>query len=237
MMNVFVSYAESIQEAIAARYEMDSASRAEAKYAQMNKVRSVQEWVQHQRNGKISDMRALLSNPTIQHSGMTPEKTVTKRNQFTGALTAHGAILLAYGRAEDMNLCLWSLSGYCHAGIFNRNLYINETSSAIRTANTNGGMQLESPRYWRQFEEVREMQVLGVTDSVRKLVVKRAMGYVGKYLLSGKVDYSSWYCSKVIYRAYLDVTGIDLDSNQGMLVFPSDIRWSVWTRTTRVYTP
>ncbi len=37
------------------------------------------------------------------------------------------------------------------------------------------------------------------------------------------VDKHYWYCSLLIYQAFKDVLGIDLDSNGGLIVFPNDL--------------
>jgi hypothetical protein len=32
-----------------------------------------------------------------------------------------------------------------------------------------------------------------------------------------------WYCTLIIWQAYYDILGVDLDDNQGLIVFPNDI--------------
>ena len=46
-----------------------------------------------------------------------------------------------------------------------------------------------------------------------------------------KVDRRYWYCSKLVWRAYKQGTGDDLDSDWGWWVFPSDIEQSGHLRT------
>ena len=162
-------------------------------------------------------------------------QSVRLTNPYNGKLTPHGAILVAYHRGANDSWCTFTLSGYCHIGIFNRKLYVNETSLSIRSSNTENGMLLETPRYWRHFQEVREMEVWPASIAKREMAVKLAMGYKGPYKLGIKQSSGDWYCSKVVYRAYFDAAGIDLDEDGGIFVFPGDIRWSSFTKTLRVY--
>jgi hypothetical protein len=156
-------------------------------------------------------------------------------NPYDGKSTPHGAIIVAYHRTGQGAWCTATISGYCHIGLFNRNVYRNETSLAIRTANLGKGMLMETPRYWRHFQEVREMEVWTVKPQERNLAVQFAMGYNGPYVFGLKYTTKDWYCSKVVFRAYFDAAKIDLDEDGGVYVLPGDIRWSRHTRTIKVY--
>lgn len=48
--------------------------------------------------------------------------------------------------------------------------------------------------------------------------------------LSSKSNTSSWYCSKIAWKAYLEKTLLDFDSNGGYHVIPDDIYLSKWVR-------
>lgn len=48
---------------------------------------------------------------------------------------------------------------------------------------------------------------------------------------SVKSNQDEWYCSKLIWRAYLQATGDDLDHDWGIWVFPGDLEYSGHLRT------
>jgi uncharacterized protein YycO len=43
---------------------------------------------------------------------------------------------------------------------------------------------------------------------------------------TSKPNRSDWYCSKLVWRAYKDATGDDLDPDWGYWVFPTDLEGS-----------
>ena len=49
--------------------------------------------------------------------------------------------------------------------------------------------------------------------------------YMRNYLPISADEESYWYCSHYIWQAFYTVLGIDIDVNQGMIVYPNDIIW------------
>ena len=45
-------------------------------------------------------------------------------------------------------------------------------------------------------------------------------------VFTSKFTRTKWYCSKLVWRAYREATGDDLDSDWGFYVFPNDIEQS-----------
>lgn len=131
-------------------------------------------------------------------------------NAFNGA-TRHGNILI--GRYD----CLWSTLDYCHAGIWDHN------RRQIRSSNSGGGPDYDGDQtsgtdwepvdYWRDHnDEVVELTVRGTTDAQGASAVQTSHAYRGGYSINtAKRDNNLWYCSKVVYRAFLDATGKVLD--------------------------
>lgn len=170
-------------------------------------------------------------------SGQRAETQARTQNSFDGSSTGHGAVLVAYDGSIPGAWCSITVSGYCHAGIWDRNRYNRSISSpAIRTANTDLGVKWESPEYWRKFLYVREMVVWVTSEAKRAAAVTKAASYSGPYsIFTSKSSNNAWYCSKVVWRAFWDATSWDLDGDGGFWVFPGDIRWSPWTRTVKVW--
>ncbi len=65
----------------------------------------------------------------------------------------------------------------------------------------------------------------GMTSAQRSAIVAFMNNQIGEtYLFNiSKNNDNYWYCSKLQYRAYLSVLGIDIDSNGGDYVLPMDI--------------
>ncbi|WP_010492330.1 hypothetical protein [Paenibacillus elgii] len=158
-------------------------------------------------------------------------------NSFSGADTRHGGILLGYDAGNAKAWCAYSISGYCHAGIWNNNYYFGSLSdAAIRTANTDRGIKYEDAIYWRHFQEVREMKVIFASAADENYAVAMANTYSGPYsIASTKYSNDQWYCSKVVWRAYWDASRYDIDGDGGLFVAPGDIRWSPNTSSVKVW--
>ena len=63
-----------------------------------------------------------------------------------------------------------------------------------------------------------------MTSTQRNLVINYMQGQIGKYYaLSSKTNETTWYCSKLVWKAYNVALNIDIDYNQGTYVFPDDI--------------
>lgn len=65
----------------------------------------------------------------------------------------------------------------------------------------------------------------GMTATQRNFVAAYQATYIGKsyFFYTGKTDLNKWYCSKLQWYAYKQALGIDVDSNGGDIVFPTDI--------------
>ncbi len=239
----FVVQAETLEESLKSNAPVMKLSGTSANEVVRIRARQHSDWNDWKiMSGSISKKGLGLTSKNNSIGGLsvlgsvsTPNEPDVLINPFRGDLTANGAILLAYNRTGKGAWCALSVSGYCHAGIFNKNVYINENSMAIRTSNTEQGMILETPRYWRHFEEIREMEVWTASAAQKAEAVKKSLTYKGKYGIGLKFMNVDWYCSKTVYRAYFDAAGIDLDQDGGLFVLPGDIRWSWQTRTLRVY--
>lgn len=159
-------------------------------------------------------------------------------NSFSGTVTEHGNILLAFDGMTPGAWCAWlTVSGYCHAGLWDKAKY-NGTrfSLAIRTANRDRGVKYEDPRYWQAYLEVREMRVTNLTAAEIERAVALARTYAGPYRLdTTKMNNDKWYCSKIPWRAYFDATHRDLDGDWGNWVLPGDIRWDDDTESVRIW--
>lgn len=66
-----------------------------------------------------------------------------------------------------------------------------------------------------------------MTNSQRNQIVQYMKSQLGEnYSFSSKSNTSSWYCSKLQWRAYKQVLNIDIDYDGGSYVFPEDILYS-----------
>lgn len=77
-------------------------------------------------------------------------------------------------------------------------------------------------------------------QSVINNAVALADGYNGGYsILAPKSFNKDWYCSLVVWKAYIDASPwwnrADLDGDGGYAVTPGDLRWSPRTYTIQVY--
>lgn len=59
---------------------------------------------------------------------------------------------------------------------------------------------LSSPRAWKDYHNLRYEEV---------------------HIMDKQSEY--WYCSLIIWQAFHDVLGIDLDANQGLYIYPNDL--------------
>lgn len=65
----------------------------------------------------------------------------------------------------------------------------------------------------------------GMTNTQRDKIVSYMKKQIGKsyQALSSKNNTDSWYCSKLVWKAYKVVLNIDIDDNGGLIVYPEDI--------------
>jgi len=99
-----------------------------------------------------------------------------------------------------------------------------------RFANTTFGLQNKGFRYRLRLNLTRSQQ-----DSIIQFVLAqdndvsnwRSLKQVGRYFRyqnsAALQDKKIWYCSLLIWEAFYQVLGVDLDPNGGIMVFPNDL--------------
>lgn len=102
-----------------------------------------------------------------------------------------------------------------HVGIF-----VSENGELkVREAYPGKGVQTISLQdFMRDYETVDVYRVDGASESDRHAAAEKAKEFMGGYWLlppeaCNKYDNTLWYCSKLVYRAYLDATNINLDKD------------------------
>ena len=123
-----------------------------------------------------------------------------------------------------------SLTG--HAGLFDRSRYVSIQSSAVLSANVTpvSGVQVEKCAKYRLYDRAWGLRVpreyahrVGVRDFAARQLGKPYS------VAASKTDLTSFYCSKLAWAAYRFVTGIDLDADGGLWVWPVDLLNSTYT--------
>ncbi len=101
----------------------------------------------------------------------------------------------------------------------------------FRTANVNFGEQNSNYRY-RLRADISEKQKQEIIDFILKQdpdtscwrsLKETQIPFKGSDAENHLKDKNHWYCSLLIWQAFYTVAGIDLDSNQGTMVFPNDL--------------
>jgi len=120
----------------------------------------------------------------------------------------------------------FSIQGYWnHIGIYDRDRD-RIIDAWPNTEKAPGGVMFTDKTSWAaHFDEIAVLRLGDIPLKTRKAVVRRAASKLGEpYRLSTyKLNPNGgWYCSKLIYYAYLQ-EGIDLDPNGGVAVMPDDI--------------
>jgi cell wall-associated NlpC family hydrolase len=123
-----------------------------------------------------------------------------------------------------------SLTG--HAGLFDRSHYSGILSYAMLSANVSpvNGVQYEKCAKYRLYEWAYALRV--PSEYAHRVYVRNyAARQLGKpySILGAKTDLRSFYCSKLAWVAYHNVTGVDLDGDGGFWVWPSDLILSRYT--------
>lgn len=98
----------------------------------------------------------------------------------------------------------------------------------FRFANTTFGMQNAGYRYRLRFNltpSQRDSIINFVLDQDPDVSSWRSLKQLKSNLGSGFTaeDKKIWYCSLLIWQAFYQVVGIDLDANGGIMVFPNDL--------------
>lgn len=105
----------------------------------------------------------------------------------------------------------------------------------FRYANTNFSGYNEGYRYL-----IRPGLDETTIDSLVSFVLKQDNGLsswraVKDYNSSHRNKTSYWYCSQLIWQAYYEVLGVDIDSNKGLIVYPNDLIQSPYFRENGSY--
>jgi cell wall-associated NlpC family hydrolase len=119
-----------------------------------------------------------------------------------------------------------------HAGLFDRSHYSGILSYSVLSANVApvDGVQYEKCAKYRLYEWAYALRV-PQEYSHRVAVRDYAARQLGKpySVLASKTDLRSFYCSKLPWVAYHNVTGVDLDGDGGFWVWPVDLITSRYT--------
>ncbi len=116
-----------------------------------------------------------------------------------------------------------SYGHYTHAGI-----YIG--SSQVVTMYTTTGIYLEQPEAYRRYNWAAILRVKA-SPQQKKEAVAYCRSQIGApfFILSPKTEDGLWYCSKLIWHAYLK-QGIDLDPLKSYWVLPDAFVYSPYVK-------
>jgi len=119
-----------------------------------------------------------------------------------------------------------------HAGLFDRSHYTGISSYSVLSANVSpyNGVQYEKCAKYRLYEWAYALRVpreVGHRVAVRTYAARQ----LGKpySIVASKTDLRSFYCSKLAWVAYRNVTGVNLDGDGGFWVWPVDLILSDYT--------
>jgi hypothetical protein len=125
----------------------------------------------------------------------------------------------------------WSLTG--HAGLFDGRYYTGIKSYAVISANVSpkNGVQREQCLKYRASEWAWGLWVPSEADhaTAARDFAYRQMGKPYS-ITSLKTDLRSFYCSKLVWAAWRYTSGLDLDADGGIWVWPVDLINSPRTR-------
>lgn len=120
----------------------------------------------------------------------------------------------------------WVAWGYFrHAGLFDADFYTGEYSACFWSAQKDTGVLLETPDQYHHYDECGLLWVPSATADQRYQTTWYCYYQYGEpyNITSSKSDESSWYCSKLAWKAYSVKTGLDLDADGGYYVKPDDL--------------
>ncbi len=128
----------------------------------------------------------------------------------------------------DMVIALGTLTG--HAGEWDESEW-NRTKRydkpCIWSANTTpvNGVLLEKPTKYREYDYAYGCWVPSLSASKRLAARNYCRAQKGEpyVITSSKSDQSRWYCSKLLWASYKYTSGVDIDGNTGLYVWPADI--------------
>ena len=177
-----------------------------------------------------------LAKPDLApHPDTAPTESVQPAGQYSAAGGSAGgsnAISFASLKDGDIVVVLDPTNVTGHAGMLDRSRYTSISSYAMLSANMTPrwGVQYERCSKYRLYEWAYALRV-PKEYSHRVAVRNYAAKQVGKpYSLgASKTDLRSFYCSKLAWVAYRNVTGVDLDGDGGFWVWPADLIASGYT--------
>jgi len=161
-------------------------------------------------------------------SGVSKGSTSVQALSFDLGGTSGGTNSLSFASLTtgDVVVVLDPTSLTGHAGMFDKSRYSSILSYAVLSANVApvNGVQIEKCAKYRLYDRAYGLRVpQGYT---RRVAVRDwALRQLGKpySVAASKTDLSSFYCSKLPWAAYRYVTGVDLDADGGIWVWPVDL--------------
>jgi uncharacterized protein YycO len=132
-------------------------------------------------------------------------------------------ILLGHSRqARDC----FSIQGYWnHTGLYDSDCDCIIDSWPAGNSGPGGVVHSDKSVWAEHFDEIAVLRLGDIPLKIRKTIKRHAAARIGEpyNLTTHKMNPAGgWYCSKLIYHAYLQ-EGFDLDSNGGVAVMPDDI--------------
>jgi len=115
-----------------------------------------------------------------------------------------------------------------HAGEWDATKFVNIDSKCVWSANTEpvNGVQLETPRKYRGYDEAFGIWVPATTSAQRTAAKNYCAAQNGEPydIMSSKANESKWYCSKLCWASYkYTAANKDLDADGGYWVWPIDL--------------
>ncbi|MBW2184929.1 MAG: hypothetical protein JRG71_00580 [Deltaproteobacteria bacterium] len=163
---------------------------------------------------RLNHTEIALSSPPKPHRAQ-------RMSQLKGADWHSGDILLAHNRTDTD-----TLQGYYnHAGIYSEQ-YQCIIDAAPAMANFSGGVRKSDWSYWADnYTDFTILRFSTLPTNQQQCVEAYVLTKLDEpYNLCTykKNATSGWYCSKLIYLAYLSV-GIDLDIKRGITILPDEL--------------
>ena len=121
-----------------------------------------------------------------------------------------------------------SIQGYYnHAGIYsNKYESILDAIPPSGSENFAGGVRVSNWEYWeKHYSDFVVLRFRHISEAQKKHIESYAISKLHepyKLLTYKKSETSGWYCSKLIYMAYLSA-GIDLDRKKAITIYPDDL--------------
>lgn len=152
------------------------------------------------------------------------DETAMRREQLENYKWQSADIVLGHTTTRDSQL---SIQGYWnHAGIYSAGC---DCIIDVWPADGNGfkgGVRQSSRAFWaRHFSDIAIIHLKGIPLQTRRKIEETVFEKLGApyNLATHKMNPDGgWYCSKLVYWAYLQ-EGIDLDPSGGISVLPDDI--------------